>query len=310
MGIRSSIETRVGAGLETHGDEHDDAVLTWRYLRIGLDGLAIGLGVSVVYERARAECWQTSISAFYYTPAQGILVGALVAIGVCLICLRGASDGEDVLLNFAGLCAPFVALVPTPNKKQRCGSVLIAAGDRDLAVGNNITALLIVAWLAVALLAVFTLRRWLQGGGNRLSRIDIGGYGAAVAILLITTILFITVREPFLRNAHHVAAISLFGFVFLNVWLNAVQRYLTKRGAGVRARRFNLYAQIGVLMAADALAHVVLWQAGFEHWIFTIEASLIALFAVFWLVQTVERWDNGITPALSPPPPPGSGDRR
>ena len=63
-----------------------------------------------------ARCWQSSISSYYYTPAQGILVGVLVAIGVCLICLRGASDGEDELLNLTGLCAPFVALVPSPTR--------------------------------------------------------------------------------------------------------------------------------------------------------------------------------------------------
>lgn len=312
MGIRSTIDESVERGLRTHGDEHLQAVLTWRYLRIGLIALAVGLGVAVAYEVDRAgECWQTSISAFYYTPAQGILVGALVAIGACLICLRGASDGEDVLLNFAGLCAPFVALVPTPNKKSRCGSVLITPGDRELAVGSNVTTLLVVAWLGLAVLAGFTLWRRLHGGANRLSPIDLGGYAAAVVLLLATTVLFVAERQWFLRNAHHIAAISLFGFVFVfvNVWLNSIQRYLAKKKAGVRARKINLYAQIGLVMAADAILHVFLKLGGFDHWIFTIEASLIALFIWFWTVQTFERWDDGITPFPVPRPPSGSDGR-
>ena len=102
-----------------------DAVLvvvkTTRYLRLGMIALVLGLGVSVLYEHAKTRpaggghCWQESISAYYYTPVQSFLVAALVAVGICLVALKGSTEFEDVALNFAGVFAPIVAFVPTPN---------------------------------------------------------------------------------------------------------------------------------------------------------------------------------------------------
>ncbi len=296
MGITSAIGSRVEQGLDDHGDGHEHAVLTWRYLRVGLIALAIGLAAAIVYERAKADCWQTSISAYYYTPAHGVLVGALVAIGVCLICLRGASDGEDVLLNLAGVGAPFVALVPTPNTGA-CGSVVVTT-DRNLAVGNNITALLVVAWLSLAFLAVLTVSRWHEDAGRRPTPVDLTGYGVAVALLLGTTVLFVADRSAFLGNAHNAAAVLLLLFIFLNVCLNAVQRYRAEKRAGLPAGTDNRYTRIAAVMLLDVGGHVVLVLIGWSHWMLTIEASLIASFIWFWIAQTSERWENGITPAL------------
>lgn len=55
-----------------------------------------------------------SINAYYYTPVRGMFAGALLGIGVCLVCIRGSTTVEDVLLNAAGMLAPVVALIPTP----------------------------------------------------------------------------------------------------------------------------------------------------------------------------------------------------
>lgn len=54
-----------------------------------------------------------SLSAFYYTPARGLFVGTLVAIGVALVAYRGYTRGENRLLNAAGVLAVVVALAPT-----------------------------------------------------------------------------------------------------------------------------------------------------------------------------------------------------
>ena len=54
-----------------------------------------------------------SISGFYYTPARGLFVGILVAIGVALVAYRGYTRGENRLLNAAGSLAVVVALFPT-----------------------------------------------------------------------------------------------------------------------------------------------------------------------------------------------------
>jgi hypothetical protein len=95
-------------------------------------GLVAGLGVSIAYEywKVEPDCLQTSISAYYYTPVHGYFIGGLVAIGVCLFCLKGSTDLEDTLLNLAGMFALIVALVPTPGTGD-CASLLGTTHDRD-----------------------------------------------------------------------------------------------------------------------------------------------------------------------------------
>jgi hypothetical protein len=57
------------------------AIKTWRYLRLAMIALVIGLATAVVYEIARrgGDCVQTSISAYYYTHAQAVFVVGLAA---------------------------------------------------------------------------------------------------------------------------------------------------------------------------------------------------------------------------------------
>ena len=59
-----------------------------------------------------------SISSFYYSPARGLVVGTLVAIGVALIAYRGYTRGENRLLNAAGALALVVALFPTEDPEM------------------------------------------------------------------------------------------------------------------------------------------------------------------------------------------------
>ncbi|MFW0790549.1 hypothetical protein [Gordonia sp. CPCC 205333] len=54
-----------------------------------------------------------SLSAFYHTPARNLVVGAVVAVGVCLIAYRGYSPGENRLLNGAGIAGIGLAVFPT-----------------------------------------------------------------------------------------------------------------------------------------------------------------------------------------------------
>jgi hypothetical protein len=89
------------------------AIKTYRYLRISMVGAVALLGVSVVIERTNVDCWQTSVSAYYYTPVRSVFVGVLMAIGLCLIVIKGSTPWEDATLNAAGMLAPVVAVVPT-----------------------------------------------------------------------------------------------------------------------------------------------------------------------------------------------------
>src|SRR3954468_20244083 len=104
-------------------EEQAFAIKTWRYLRLALVALVVGLVVSVTYERTKVDCWPTSLSAYYYTPVHAYFVSALVAMGVCMFCLAGTTPAEDILLNIGGIFAVIVGLVPTPHPGH-CASVL------------------------------------------------------------------------------------------------------------------------------------------------------------------------------------------
>ena len=78
------------------------AVKTYRYLRLAIVVVVLAAVASVLIERSHTDCWQASISAYYYTPVHAMFVGALVAIGVCLIAVKGSEEWEDMLLNVAG----------------------------------------------------------------------------------------------------------------------------------------------------------------------------------------------------------------
>ena len=296
----------VGAGIERGlakpRDRRRAAVTTWRYLRLALIALALGLACAVLYERFQVDrCWQTSISAYYYTPVQSFFVGALVTIGVCLICLRGASDGEDVLLNLAGICAPFVALVPTPDVGD-CGSVLTDTANRAVNIENNVTALLFVAWLSLGAAAALGFTGTREDPPQRPSAMDWLGFGVALTALALTTYAFLDQENWFRANMHNVAAFSLFGLIFLNVCLDAVQRNLVRDRTVWRPNRYWLVA---LVMLGDAVLHFFLWQNEWRWWVLTAEFSLIGLFVIFWAFQTGERWADGVSPE-----PTTTGERR
>src|SRR5258705_1413953 len=94
---------------------HDDTrVKSYRYLRIAMVGLLVALGVSVGYQTWRQGFHLLgSVSAYYYTPAQAIFVGALIGLATCMIALKGTTAVEDVFLNIGGMFAAVVAIVPT-----------------------------------------------------------------------------------------------------------------------------------------------------------------------------------------------------
>lgn len=84
-----------------------------------------------------------SISGFYYTPARGLFVGTVVAIGVALMAYRGYTRGENVLLNAAGGLAVVVALCPT-----------VDPGLPGRTVGNLVHAGAALAFFALAALSI------------------------------------------------------------------------------------------------------------------------------------------------------------
>ena len=275
------------------------AVKTYRYLRISMVGAVVLLGVSILIERSNVDCWQTSVSAYYYTPVRSIFVGVMLAIGLCLIVIMGSTTWEDATLDAAGMLAPIVAVVPTTDVGvcwSQSPGLLPVDDDGNLAgwamanADNNITALLItgIAGLLVAAviasIATNNVRAIAEVGepGTRL------GLLAAMVFLLSGGVLFV-VWDDFNTRAHGIAAVLMFLFLALAVGGNAWER---RKDAG-RRTYFWLYASIAAAMLI-APAIMIPLGSSWAHMVLILEATEITLFAIFWLVQTREHWGETV----------------
>lgn len=290
---------------------------TYRYLRIGIVGAVLFLSAAVLIERSNVDgCWQTSISAYYYTPARAVFVGALMAIGFGLIVIKGSPGLEDALLNVAGMLAPVVALVPIGNPGT-CWSIepnplpthKNAAGMNVLDkwvvrnIENNVQALLwaglaglLVAAVIAGVAFVVGTRRGEQPTLSTLwtgpQRGTFYSLLGALGLVLVGALAFAH-WDRFDENAHGLAAYTMFGCLAAAAAVNAWQCHKLQRRWYVR-----LYGLIAVLMAAAALLILV---DDWHHKTLVLEMVEIGLFAAFWIVQTRELWHSTIRPQ-----PPGA----
>jgi hypothetical protein len=263
---------------------------TYRYLRLAMVMLIFLLATSIVIEwwdTGRA-CWQTSISAYYYTPVQAIFVSTLVSIGVCMIVLKGNSEAEDVLLNLGGMLAPIVALVPTPGPGS-CRSVAMTLRTTPADIANNVPAVFVAGLVGLALSVGIAVKERSQH-----TRSHLVGFAVAAVVLTAGIVWFRADRDAFTDNAHYTAAIALFGCIIGVVVLNA-RGYGRRRPEGSRNRYVNRYLFIAVAMVLS-LGGILLWRwvFGWEHAMLWIEGVLISLFATFWLTETDELWEEGL----------------
>ncbi len=271
------------------------AVKTYDYLRIALAALVLLLYTALVLEWwAAGRCLQPSISAYYYTPVHAVLIGVLVTMGVCLVALKGNTDGEDVLMNLAGMLAPGVAFIPTPTA-QDCSSAPLLRPDIPAFVGNNMPALFVTAAVVGAVAVVITLR---QGGFAGLSTVERLGAALTVVVLGGGVVWFVVARDSFVAHGHDAAAVPMFLAIIGVVWLNArdVQAAVRQGSApSTHSRYVAVYRLIaGAMLVALAATVAINLATSSTALVFWVEVVLITLFAVFWVVQTVELWNRGL----------------
>jgi len=274
---------------------------TYLYLRVGLVALAVFLGASLVIELAFGETdWLGSISAYYYTPVRSVFVGTLCAMGVCLIAIKGRDKPrEDLMLNLAGMCAPVVALVPTPLEDANCGSASRCVPKAYVpGVVNNVEALLVVGALGLVF-AAYTVRR------DRNERGDLVALGVAAAGLVGFALWFALGRDSFLNYAHYGTAVPMFGLIIGVALVNAatVEQFVASGGT-LTVGRVTTFKRayraiawfMGVVIAGALAVFVVKAATGsepFSHWVFVVEALLLVAFTVFWVLQTVQYAEDG-----------------
>ncbi len=284
------------APLPTDPDPALGAVKTYRYLRLALAALVVLLFAALVIEwlATGPTCVQPSVSAYYYTPARAVFVGVLVTMGVCLIALKGSTDPEDVLLNFAGMLAPGVAFVPTSGA-HGCSSVPVDAGDIGANVANNMQAVF-VAGLAVAAVVVVVAR--VDAAGRALGAWERAGFVVTALVLGGGAVWFYADRATFLEHAHGAAAVPMFLALVAVVWLNARHVQETVREGAVPAgqsRYVPVYRGIAIgMLVALAVTVAISLATGSTSLVLWVEVVLVTLVAAFWVVQTVELWRRGL----------------
>lgn len=284
-----------------------NALKTWRYLRLAMAGLAVTLFAAILEDLARGEhrsaghtehCLQGSISAYYYTPVHAFLVGALVAIGVCLYCIKGDTPVEDVLLNLAGMFAPIVALVPTDPPHQ-CRTFGFAI-NRFANAGNNMFALATLETIAfVFLFVLIKIKGKLPGDAPAPTVADLIGFGVGVVLLAVQWVFWVLSLNTdwvYKKPTHYTAAILMFVCIFLVVCFRAAAQ---DPGHGVwwHLTHPNLETVIAVLMLASLVLFAGLkFGVGWGKSVFQVEFCLIALFVFFWIVQTIRNWHGERAP--------------
>jgi hypothetical protein len=287
-------------------------VQSYRYLRAAIVGLVVVLAAAVFYQTSKQGSFLASVSAYYYTPAQAIFVGALIGLGVSMIALHGMTYAEDTFLNIGGIFAIVMAIVPTgrgadfQTAVQACekagGTLLTNRASPSLDcptvhalqeatranVENNVAALLIVGGLALLLSLVILIRGGTAGNKAPGRGWALAGFLAALVVWLGGLIALAVSVDWLADYAHYIAAGGLLLAIVLVAAANAYRRQEKPNiKRALSAPREYYYTWAAVALLAGTAVLIVLWLAGVIS-LFLVEIVVALLFIAFWTIQTVE----------------------
>jgi hypothetical protein len=288
---------------------------SYRYLRIAMVGLLIALAAAVFYQSSQQGSFLASVSAYYYTPAQAVFVGALIGLGASMIALQGLTDAEDQFLNLGGIFAIVVAIVPTgrgadfesavracresggtllthqASTNLDCPGVLALQDATRANVENNMAALLIAGGLTVILTAVILLKGKAAKHGTKGRWWVIGGFSAAVVLWLLGLIALAVSVDWLAGHGHYIAAGGLLLSILLVAGANAHRRQPRPtvrhalKGDVLKSPRAYTWIAVAMLVVSGAL--IVLWLTNAIS-LFWVEILVAFLFVLFWIVQTID----------------------
>jgi hypothetical protein len=277
---------------------------TYRYLRLSMVIVMVALAASVLLVRRRGSSFEQSISAYYYTAAHPVFVGAMVATGVALTVIKGWTTFEDWCLGIAGVFAPVIAFVPT----TRSGSTTLAAPVLRSA-NNNIAALLIAGWVAWV---VVTIIRLTDTGDSQVQGRSRWSSVVGMLCLLATATGLFWWWKALPDYAHGWSAAAMFAALGLAAVGNGANSKTPRKHA-------YWYLGVGITMLVVGIVYKVtsIWSVQWSHEVLEVEALEILLFVVFWVIQSRERWNWTVArpgsgaataepptrPPASPPPP-------
>jgi hypothetical protein len=266
----------------------------------------------VFYQSSQQGSVLASVSAYYYTPAQAVFVGALIGLGASMIALQGMNPPEDMFLNLGGMFAIVVAIVPTgrgadfrtavqacresggtllthlASKNLDCPTVLALQDATRANVENNMAALLIVGGLALILTVVILFKGKAAKRGTPGRWWVLAGSFAAAVVWLLALIALIASVDWLADNAHYIAAGGLLLSILLVAGANAHRRRQRPSAGDVpKPPRTYLYTWIAGAMLVIAGVLIVLWLTNAIS-LFWVEILVAFLFILFWIVQTVD----------------------
>jgi len=273
-------------------------------------------------------CWLGSVSAYYYTPVRAVFVGSLFAFGAALVAYQGHSREEDAVLNLAGFTAVIIAIVPTgqdhnctppPQTPAEIEAAKIEAAKIVAAVTNNTWSLVVAGIvLAVLLLIVYkdarsagdrpvsiekdAVREWeesalarrLPDGARRLVKNCLVRLlrSLVVASWLVPGLelfAFLFVPDEYIARSHAVAAVTMVLGLVIVMLISALT--VDHQRSGRRAAAFRWTYRILALLLLIAVVAAVALVASMEmteYLILVLEFVILAIFVVYWLVQSAE----------------------
>jgi hypothetical protein len=300
------------------------ALRTYSAIRMGVVAVIFALGVAVAREIHHAEghCVQRSLSAYYYTPARPVFVGALLIIGFVMVAMWGKTPVEDAALNLAGLLLTAVAFVPTldynycalpPDMRDqipdgatrtRLDEVVISANAAE--VHSSFFTYLVTSTAILAGVAIVGSVAYLRASEERRpTRHVLVTYVITWALAALAVIGYAVlyrdaddVTSAFNHDLHGWSANLAVAFVIVAVVAAAVDKARNDSGPWWTDAWVWLYGALATAMLVAAAVFKLGgdrllsgWYA--SHRTFLLEAIVIALLAVFWVVQTIDRWDEG-----------------
>jgi hypothetical protein len=285
------------------------ARITYAYVRWLLICLPILLFVVTIVTALQQGELERSISAYYGGPVRDIFVGALFAIAACLVAYQGVGLLEDYALNGAGFYAVFVALVPT-GFGELMDELQRNPTPDGLSPADHVWFLRIALTSVLVLCLVLVVREVRTGKVGQLF-VDVGSTLANQVnrwFLLLTALLLVgflvlamwqlwsgpaaEVRMegialgPVQLSIHDLAAIFLIASLAVAVLTNTWPFYVLRLKDLWRSGRF-FYGVIFLLMSFGiAVPLLVARIFAPDHKVIFIEWWEIALFAIFWGLET------------------------
>ena len=290
---------------------------THRHLRLSLVLIVFALLVSVALQRV-VVMWEPlmfgwnplpSISYAVYTPVRDVFVGALIAASVVLLALSGRSRATT-LLDVCAVLAPLIAIVPTGLADSRavdhipCPIVtecIPAAYVGSARAGIAVYAVVVV----VVVITMAVIRRRTRTPNRSAALVSAIALVTAAVVTALAFAPALNENFPFnfwpVASIHFAVTLVFFG-VFAAVPILYAGGPLDPGETPPTPRQRSIYRWISGLLIVDLLLLVVALlfrQAYGETPVVLIgEAIALILFATFWWVQTLQRWNDPNPPSI------------